>query len=36
MPSVQGPVQLLGEVRFYGPEKAVFEKTWKLPAFEKQ
>ena len=21
--------------RFYGPEKAIFDKTWKLPDFEK-
>jgi hypothetical protein len=21
--------------RFYGPQKAIFDKTWKLPDFEK-
>jgi len=27
--------QWVARFRFYGPEKAVFEKTWKLPDIEK-
>jgi len=30
--SVEGQFEVL--FRFYGPEKALFEKTWKLPDIE--
>jgi hypothetical protein len=33
VPTAEGDFEIL--FRFYGPEKPLFEKTWKLPDVEK-